>query len=108
MLDDGAMVRRPCVLLVDPGVGSGLAPLVERCGFKVLRSSTPEAALFEIGQHDFDAVVAALPLPGSGRDSRRPYRLATTVTVSRPSQPRPTGPVARRRSDRALAEADAV
>lgn len=57
---------RPSVLLVDPSDGSDLEPTLERCGFTVTCSRTPEAALFEFGQHAFDVVVAALPLPGMG------------------------------------------
>jgi DNA-binding response OmpR family regulator len=54
------------VLLVDPSDGHGLADSLERCGFTVTASETPEAALFELSQHAVDAVVASLPLAGMG------------------------------------------
>jgi DNA-binding response OmpR family regulator len=55
----------PCVLLVAP-TGFGLAPALQRRGFTVIGSDTPESALFEFGQHAIDAVVVAAPLPGMG------------------------------------------
>jgi DNA-binding response OmpR family regulator len=64
--DVGLVSDPPSVLLVDPPDGAGLTRQLERCGFTVTRSATPEAALFEFGQHALDAVVAAVPLPGMG------------------------------------------
>jgi DNA-binding response OmpR family regulator len=64
--DVGSVSSPPSVLLVDSPDGSGLTRQLERCGFTVTRSATPEAALFEFGQHALDAVVAAVPLPGMG------------------------------------------
>lgn len=81
------MHGRPSVLLVDQGGGVALAPTLERCGFTVTTSTTPETALFEFGQHAFDAVVATLPLPGMGsaglcqevrRRGRTPVLIATS------------------------------
>jgi DNA-binding response OmpR family regulator len=61
-----SMRRRPLVMLVADLDDYGLAPVMERCGFSVVESGSPEAALFEFGQHAFDAVVAVLPLSGMG------------------------------------------
>jgi DNA-binding response OmpR family regulator len=56
----------PFVLLVDPAGPQALQPVLERCGFGMTWSPSPEAALFELGQHDVAAVIAVLPLPGLG------------------------------------------
>jgi DNA-binding response OmpR family regulator len=55
----------PFVLLVAPA-DFGLAPALQRRGFTVIGSETPEEALFEFGEHAIDAVVVAAPLPGIG------------------------------------------
>jgi DNA-binding response OmpR family regulator len=61
-----SMRHRPLVLLVGGLDDCEMAPLMERCGFNVIESVSPEAALFEFGQHAVDAIVAVLPLPGMG------------------------------------------
>jgi DNA-binding response OmpR family regulator len=64
--DDRVVDARQFLLLVDPAGPTRLAPVLERCGFSVIWSSGAEAALFELGEHDFGAVVVALPLSGLG------------------------------------------
>ena len=60
------MESQAAVLLVEDEAGSDLAPALARCGFAVTPARSPETALFEYGQGDVDAVVAAVPLPGMG------------------------------------------
>ena len=60
------MELQSAVLLVEEQATSGLAPALSRCGFSVIPARSPETALFEYGQGDVDAVVAAVPLPGMG------------------------------------------
>jgi DNA-binding response OmpR family regulator len=77
---------RQLVLLVDPA-GTGLVPVLERCGFGVIWTPTAEAALFELGQHDFCTVVVALPLSGLGvaglcQEIRRRGHLPVLVVTS--------------------------
>jgi two-component system, OmpR family, response regulator MtrA len=62
----GAVTDRLPVLLVDGHHDSAVATALERCGFDVTSTSTAEDALYELGQHDVEAVVAVLPLPGLG------------------------------------------
>jgi DNA-binding response OmpR family regulator len=54
------------VLLVDSAEPCGLAEVIKGCGLNVTVVGTPEAALFEFGQHAVDAVVASIPLSGIG------------------------------------------
>jgi len=57
------------VLLVEDHASSELAPALSRCGFAVTPARSPETALFEYGQGDVVAVVAAVPLPGMGTEA---------------------------------------
>jgi DNA-binding response OmpR family regulator len=57
--------RQP-LLLVDPAGPAAMAPVLARCGFEVVWSPSAERSLFDLGQRDFGAVVAALPLIGLG------------------------------------------
>jgi DNA-binding response OmpR family regulator len=57
---------RPSALLVDSAGASRLVPVVDRCGFAATWASSPEEAMFELGQRDFGVVVAVLPLAGLG------------------------------------------
>ena len=60
------MELQSALLLVEEQATSDLAPALSRCGFSVIPARSPETALFEYGQGDVDAVVAAVPLPGMG------------------------------------------
>jgi DNA-binding response OmpR family regulator len=60
------VIDRQSVLLVDPAGPAGLLSVLDRCGFAVIWSPSAEAALFDLGQRDFVAVVATLPLSGLG------------------------------------------
>jgi DNA-binding response OmpR family regulator len=60
------MPTHPSVLLVGSSNGMDLTQLLERRGFAVTRSETPEDALYEFGRRAIEVVVAVLPLPGLG------------------------------------------
>jgi DNA-binding response OmpR family regulator len=59
------MTDRHTVLLVDAH-DTTVHRSLTRCGFEVTSAPTVEDALYEFGQHDIEAVVAVLPLPGLG------------------------------------------
>jgi DNA-binding response OmpR family regulator len=60
------MQGRPFVLLVGSDRVLTMRAALERCGFTVVASTSPEGALLQYGRHAVEAVVAVLPLGGIG------------------------------------------
>jgi DNA-binding response OmpR family regulator len=60
------MDGRPYVLLVGSDRVLPMRSALERCGFTVVTSTSPEGALLQYGRHAVEAVVALLPLGGIG------------------------------------------
>jgi DNA-binding response OmpR family regulator len=89
------MIDRIPVLLVDAHDDSTVSRALSRCGFTVTSTRTVEDSLYELGQHDVEAVVAVLPLPGLGG-----VELCREV---RARGPRPVLVVSSRRDDEWLA-----
>ncbi|NMD46354.1 MAG: response regulator, partial [Propionibacterium sp.] len=76
---------RPSLLLVDddPGITSGLSPVLERDGFRVAVAEDGLAALAAVAAGDVDIVVLDVMMPGlDGRETlRRLRRDGHTVPV---------------------------